>query len=127
VRCRHVSGKTHEIGVEFGQAIDLREFVAATALGDETGATKSKPAQFSGHLLYVDNRAADAKVVRSLVNAMGVEVCTVATAQEALAHVASAPVDVILAKMALPGTSGLDLVKALRAQGCRAHIVMVVS
>ena len=28
VRCRHVSGKTHEIGVEFAHAIDLLEFVA---------------------------------------------------------------------------------------------------
>jgi CheY-like chemotaxis protein len=127
VRCRHVSGKTHEIGVEFGQAIDLREFVANKELIDGPGAAKNGPPRFSGRLLYVNDCAGDQELVRSMLCEMGIELRTAATAREALAHIADTPFDIVLTKMSLPDTSGPDLVKALRVHGCRAHIVVVVS
>lgn len=127
VRCRHVSGKTHEIGVEFRQAIDLREFVAEKKLAASPNVSNSGAAQFSGRLLYIDNRSAAVELVRSIVCPMGIELRTAATAPEALAHVAEIAFDIVLTRMALPDTGGADLVKALRAQGCRAHIAMVVS
>ncbi|QKE83305.1 response regulator [Arthrobacter sp. NEB 688] len=52
---------------------------------------------------------------------------TVHTARDALQHLGSAPVDLVLLDMGLPDLPGLDVVRAMRAGGHRADVVAVTS
>lgn len=52
---------------------------------------------------------------------------TVHTARDALQHLGSSPVDLVLLDMGLPDLPGLDVVRAMRAGGHRADVVAVTS
>lgn len=77
--------------------------------------------------LVVDDSAAMRRLLAEIVRERGYEVHAVGTGEEALAEHASAPFDLFLVDWTLPGLSGIELCRALRAapRGDDATILVI--
>jgi DNA-binding NtrC family response regulator len=70
----------------------------------------------SARVLIVDDDASDTEALQALLREDGHEVDSVSSAEEALARFRTDTYWVVLADLQLPGESGLDLVRRLRAE-----------
>lgn len=98
VRCRHVSGKLHEVGVAFDEQIDLGEFVTMErATAHE--APSAMP-RLSGQVICVTSSKEIRGCLRDLVSQIGVKPIVMRTAAEAMIMIeAAVPCDVLLLVM----------------------------
>lgn len=124
-RCRHVTGKVHEIGVEFREACDLRLFLADYDGTLDGGEPNEAPPQFKGQLLCVNDSVDDRELIEYLVERLGVGVHCATTAQEAIDQLEKDAFDVVLIQRDLPGGSA-TLARRLRNQKFAGFIVAVV-
>ena len=71
----------------------------------------------ASHVLVVDDERDARDLVASLLRADGLEVTAAASAEEALDLLESAPPDLVVADVRMPGLSGYDLCRRMRATG----------
>ena len=67
------------------------------------------------HILVVDDEPAIRRTLRANLAARGYEVSTVETGEEALHHAAARLPNLVILDLMLPGLSGLEVCRALRA------------
>lgn len=77
-------------------------------------------------VLVVDDNPTDGKLARILLSLGGCEVRLVGSAEEALGVLAKAPPDLLLVDIDLPGMSGLELARRLRAAAPPRALPIVV-
>ena len=70
----------------------------------------------SACVLVVDDQAANIQTVGTLLNSMGYDVMSATSAEQALQRLAARLPDLILLDMMMPGVSGLDLCRRLKAK-----------
>jgi DNA-binding NtrC family response regulator len=76
-------------------------------------------------VVYVDDDPNIARVVSLLCNRCGgVTVRPFHSAEEAMRWITRNPVDVIVSDFTMPGTNGIELLKALRMQGIKAPFII---
>jgi two-component system, OmpR family, KDP operon response regulator KdpE len=75
-------------------------------------------------ILVVDDEPAIRRTLRTNLTARGYEVTTVETGEEALRHVAEDSPDLVLLDLMLPGMSGLDVTRELRAESSVPILVL---
>jgi len=76
-------------------------------------------------VLLVDDAPDDAEALRDLLAPMGVDIVPASSAEQALAILQNDKVDLVVADLGLPGASGIELTRALRARNDRMPIVLV--
>ena len=76
-------------------------------------------------LLIVDDEPALRKALRTSLTASGFDVAEARNGDEALSMLPQAPVDVVLLDINMPGWSGIDICRRIRASSERIGIVMV--
>ena len=76
-------------------------------------------------ILIVDDNLANLKLMRILLGDAGYDVRTAASAEDALRLLADQPPRVILMDVQLPGMSGLELTRKLKADATTRDIVVV--
>lgn len=76
-------------------------------------------------VLIVDDNTANLKLMRILLGDAGYDVRTAASAEDALRLLADRPPQVILMDVQLPGMSGLELTRRLKADAATRDIVVV--
>lgn len=76
-------------------------------------------------VLVVDDHPTNLKLARWVLATEGFEVWSCATAEEALLLVEDRIPDVVIVDIALPGMSGLDLCRRLRASAATRHVAVV--
>lgn len=77
-------------------------------------------------ILVIDDDPGVRKVLRYSLQAEDYAVQTAADAEQGLAYIKQAPPDLILLDWMMPGLSGLDLVKRLRARSETRHIPIIM-
>ncbi|MGO4776527.1 response regulator transcription factor, partial [Lysobacter sp. 2RAB21] len=77
--------------------------------------------------LVVEDDASVAEVIAGLLRAQGHRVSHVANGLAALAETATAPFDLAMLDLDLPGINGLDLARQLRAQGFTQPLIAVTA
>ena len=132
VRCRHVRGHVHEVGLRFEKVIDPERFVASRdAQAEEPAASEAVDSQalpgLSGRVMYVDASADSRALFEYVVGDSGITRHVVSDAIEALQHAGSVTFDLVLTEVALPEMTGLELVQALREAGCQAPVVAMTA
>ena len=78
-----------------------------------------------GPILVVDDDASLRRLCTQLLTARGYQVHTAGDGEEALLLVAKTDYRVVLLDLKMPGMDGLECLRRLKAEGCRAEIVMV--
>ena len=78
-------------------------------------------------ILYAEDEAALAEAVEDVLSYHNYLVDTVGDGLEALKYARVAQYDVILLDIMLPGCSGLDVLRTLRAEGCTTPILLLTA
>ena len=80
----------------------------------------------SGHILVVDDVAKNVKLLADVLTLRGYRTSTAASGEEALARIAEDPPDLVLLDVMMPGLSGYDVCRAIRADPAHAMLPVVL-
>lgn len=76
-------------------------------------------------LLVVDDDRAILTLIGTVALAEGFDVMTTVDGREALAHLRDRPADLVLVDLRMPGVSGLETLREIRATHARCHVVLM--
>lgn len=79
---------------------------------------------FDGRLLIVDDEPAIARLLKRAAEGIGFEAIAVSDAQSFVTTARTWQPSVIVLDLQMPGTDGIELLRALAADKCRAHVVL---
>src|SRR5690606_37388409 len=80
VRCRHVAGVIHELGIQFQRSIDLREHLAQDPEEPLYTLESVKPERLAGSLLHLEPDPAEGRILGQAFAQTSVRVRRAATA-----------------------------------------------
>ena len=81
----------------------------------------------SQRVLVVDDEAKMQRVLQIMLQRMGHEVSCAGNGEEALQIIKTAPVNLIISDLRMPGMSGTDLLKTLREQGNEVPVIIMTA
>ncbi len=126
VRCLHVAGMVHEIGIRFESDIPLRDIARPDPMRESYSLERVDPASLVGTLLLVEDSDMDVKLVRHFLREIQVRIRHVTTLDEAEKE-AKAGVGLVLCDIHLGEEYGGDLPRRLREHAACAPPVVMVS
>lgn len=125
-RCRHVTGRLHEVGLKFEKPIDVTSFLDIDPFHGQFCLEAIKPEKLAGKLLHVEDGALDRKLVKHMLEETRLIVTSVENAQQALEKIKE-PWDAWLVDVRMPGMNGLDLIEKARAEGVQVPMILVTA
>lgn len=126
VRCLHVDGMVHEIGIAFDESIDIRSFVRPDPMQEILAIERVDPKSLVGTVLLVDDSTMDARLVRHFLRETQLRVRHATTVAEAEKLVKDG-VGLILCDIHLGEENGADLVRRLQESGQLAPPLILTS
>jgi DNA-binding response OmpR family regulator len=78
------------------------------------------------HILIAEDDADIANLIGHYVHKSGWQAHIVASGTDALVHAREAPTDLVILDLMLPGTSGLDVCRALRAEAATSRLPIIM-
>lgn len=126
VRCRHVRGLIHEVGLRFKTPVNVRDFLNVDPMEGSFTLEHVDPKKLKGSLLHVDDSAMDRRLLRHYLAETGLNVVSVETAKAALERVEE-QFDAFVVDNDLSDMTGVELVETLRARGVAAPIIMLTA
>ncbi len=126
VRCIHIKGMIHEIGIKFDEEIDVREFMKPNPLQELSAIESIDPSTLVGTILLVEDSEMDAKLVKHFLRDTQLRVkhaTTIAEAEKA----AKSGVGLILCDIHLGNENGGDLAKKLYESGGTTPPIVMTS
>lgn len=115
VRCRHVNGVLHELGVEFADPIDVSEFVTLNSQESLQHHREKREAECEfGRALVIDDLEADRKLYGMWLGKLGLIVNEASNTEEALCLLKFTPdINLVLVGMHLGDEDGVALLKQI--------------
>ena len=126
VRCTHMDGAVHDIGVRFDKPLEAREFIKLDPFQDGFALEKVSPESLKGTLLYVDASPLDHALVRHYLRETQVNLQTASTVEEAVEK-ATSSVDLIISEFDLGEFTGVELAGILRGRGITIPIILLTA
>jgi CheY-like chemotaxis protein len=126
VRCVHVSGTIHDVGVQFNTPVQARDFVNLDPFADGFTLEKVDPEELKGNVLYIEDSTLDQSLVRHFLRETQLRLQFATTKEEALKRVVEG-FDLILCDYNLGDEDGASVVKEMRDAGITTPIIMVTA
>jgi CheY-like chemotaxis protein len=126
VRCLHVSGMVHEIGIKFDEDIPLRDITRPDPMQEVFAIEQVDPQSLVGTILLVEDSDMDVKLVKHFLRDTQLRVKHCETIAEAEQE-AKAGVGLVLCDIHLGDEYGGDLAKRLYEHGASAPPVVMIS
>lgn len=125
--CRLLSGRLHEVNVQFDARIDPERFCDPSAGASASIAREraSRAAPLRGRGLVVSKDAGRTRLVGKLVSELGLQTSTASSLGAALDQVKRSPFDVVICEQDLCSPRGDGPTAALRAGGHERSIVLL--
>lgn len=114
-------GRADDEGLSLSLSLPLAADGLAPDLPVEDG-----PARTGGRVLLIDDDAAERAQVTSRLEANGYAVLAVSSGEEGLRLIRQQPFDAVVLDLVMPGLSGLEVLRAARADGRLTHLPFVV-
>jgi CheY-like chemotaxis protein len=131
VRCRHIRGMAHEVGIRFDEPLDLRQVMRTDCLGDWFSLERVDPTELSGPVLCVAASEADRQLLRSCLTETNLAVVVAETAElglaKAVAGTGVTPFAALICAHDPPGLDAAQLIEQLRGRGCRTPAVILLT
>jgi len=124
VRCVHIKGRLHEIGVRFTEAINPKDFVPP---GDEPAfnAERVDIDRLQGRVMVVEDFRADQRLLAFHFRGSRLEIAYAQDAAGAIDTVDNS-VDLVFLDTTLPDKSGLDAIAELRMKGYAGPVIAMM-
>jgi CheY-like chemotaxis protein len=126
VRCRHVRGMVHEIGIKFTLPIDTREFVKRDPFSDCFSLEHVQPGDLAGTVVAIDDSPMDLKLIQHYLRETQLRVRPASGKDEALALIAQG-CDLVLCDYDLGEATLVDVVAEMRARGVSTPVIAVTA
>ncbi len=126
VRCVHVTGTIHDVGVQFNTPVQARDFVNLDPFADGFSLEKVNPEELKGNVLYVEDSTLDQSLVRHFLRETQLRLQVAVNKAEAVKKAAEG-FDLILCDYNLGEDNGAEVVKELRDEGITTPIIMVTA
>jgi CheY-like chemotaxis protein len=126
VRCSHVSGNIHEIGIQFLKPIDAKQYVELDPFANGFSLETVDPEALRGTVLYIEDSTLDQALIRHFLRETQIRLIVVATIEEGLAKAAEG-VDLILCDYNIGEGVGSTFVARAREAGLSQPILMVTA
>lgn len=126
VRCRHVRGMVHEIGVKFSFEIDTKEFMPRDPLSDTFSLEHVDAGTLHGCVVLVEDNDLDAKMMQHFLRDSQVRLRRASSKAEAMPMIVEG-CDLVLCDYNLGSETLLDVVGDMRAQGIQTPVVVITA
>lgn len=126
VRCSHVRGICHELGVKFKHPIEARNFVKLDPFAEGFNLEKVNPQSVEGTVLYVDGSEMGQSLLKHFLRETRTRLRIAANVEEA-ARISAEGVDIILCDCAENGQAVADFVAGLRKKGSNTPAVFLTT
>lgn len=126
MRCQHIGGVVHEIGIKFTHPIDTREYMSLDLLSEAFCLERVSPEKLQGTLVYIDDCELDLKLVEKLLEPTFMSVRPTTDPDKGI-EMATKGCDLVLCDLHLGEESGANLIGRLREAGVRAPILIVTA
>ncbi len=124
MRCRHVAGNVHDVGVMFDEPINVRDFMALDPLEQAFTCEVVDPTQLKGTLLIVAEYEIEQSCVRSMLGDTSLDFVCVSTITDALEK-ARKGVGLVICDDTFEVGSGVEFVQSARKSGLRCPIILM--
>lgn len=126
VRCRHVKGLIHEVGLRFKTPINVREFLNVDPMDGRFTLEAVDPQKLTGSLLHVEDSPMDRRLVRHYLAETALNIVSVEDGKTALERIGEG-FDAIIVDNDLSDMTGMVLVEQMRSKGITAPIIMLTA
>lgn len=123
VRCAHLSGTMHELGVAFDQEIDAKSFIPHDPFEDTFSVERVDESSLAGTVVYIDDSAMDQKLVRHFLRGTQIRLRTADTIDAGQALIDEG-CELVITAYQLASGNGLDLVARLRSEGHHVPVIL---
>lgn len=127
VRCNHVRGHVHEIGVHFDKPIRLKQFLGVAAPPETEDSHSTELPKLAGRVLCVDDAVADQDLLKFHLENLGLACDVSADPMEACARAESVKYNLVITTLALPGMSGFDFADSIRCSGYTGPVIAMTA
>lgn len=128
LRCRHVRGNIHEIGLRFDEPIRMSDFVAGYRDEAEDQRTRTTPDQhFLGRVMVIDDAIDDRDILGFWLGDMGLKTKLHGDLKQARKQLQISMVDLVLVDSELENESAGRILRHLRATGYPGPVVAITS
>lgn len=123
IRCSHIRGHLHELGIQFDHAIDPEQFLE---FGNRTNFNTERVdlSSLRGTLLMIDDSIADQRLVAHYFKDSQLDVLFAKYAKSGLAMLADGP-DVVFVDYQLPDMDGVTLIQNAKDSGFAGPMLVV--
>lgn len=124
VRCAHVSGRVHQVGVNFDEPVRVEDFLA---LKDERviNIEHVDPNQIEGTILYVEAAQAEQRLFKHQTQGMSVSALFASDSQSCQDMLSESPDVIIVGYQTIPNFA--EWITSVRDSGCTSPIVVLTS
>ena len=126
VRCRHVRGMVHELGIRFNLPIDTKEFVQRDPFSDCFSLERVDPAELSGCVVSVDDSQMDQKLVQHYLRGTQIRLRSASSKAEAMPLIMEG-CDLVLCDYDLGNETLIDVLKEMRSSGLQTPVIAVTA
>ncbi len=124
VRCRHVRGGVHEIGIRFENAVNPREFFVDTGDDYLFDAEHVDASELNGRVLLVCDSDADKKLIEHLFSESEIQFTFAEDAASGLEQLSAEP-DLAFVDDALKDMNGIEFVTEARRRALTTPVVLI--
>lgn len=126
VRCRHVRGMVHELGVQFTIPISPSDFVRRDPFSDSFSLERVDPAELTGCVVSIEDSPMDQRLIQHYLRGTQLRLRPAASPEEALPLIAEG-CDLVLCDYDLGGATLPDVVERMRADGIHTPVIAVTA
>lgn len=126
VRCNHLQGRIHEIGIAFDEQISTKDLLGLDPLNEAYSLESVEPDRLHGAALIVTSNDLDRDLILVFLEETNLILNTADSIETAVAR-ATKGCDIVVTDFHLGDGTGPELVHALQAAGCDAPVIVMTS
>lgn len=125
-RCLFRKGVIHELGIQFEEPIDLREYLGAGKGQEFFSVEHVDPEKLVAKVLYIEDCDVDYRILQHFLRETNVSLSRVSDGAAAMQQIGNG-FDLVIADWRLPDTTGTELVQKFRSIGVDVPVILVTA
>ncbi len=126
VRCNHVEGRVHEVGIAFNQQISTKDLLGLDPLNEAYSLERVTPEHLHGSVLIVTASEMDRELMLKFLDETNLNMSTAEDIETAISR-AKKGCDIIVSDYHIGNETGAQLIEALREAGADMPVIIMTA